>query len=100
MASVSPIRARRTWHAVTTSERSQRVRRDIGLNSAHIEGHRQRGPRLVHPHGSGYQPLHGDLEEVAIKGVLTSEVVGAAATDGVEGGNSSQAGEGAPSSAS
>jgi hypothetical protein len=44
-------------------------------------------------------PQHGDLDEVAGKGVLTGEAVGAAVTDSVEGGNSSQVGEGPPSSA-
>jgi hypothetical protein len=42
-------------------------------------------------------PLHLDLHEVVEKGVLTGEAVGVAATDGVNGGNGSQVGEGAPS---
>jgi hypothetical protein len=44
--------------------------------------------------------LHGDQDEAAEKGVLTGEAVGAVATDGIEGGNDSQVGEGARSSAS
>jgi hypothetical protein len=44
-----------------------------------------------------YTPLHLDLHEVARKGVLTGEAVGAAPIDDIIGGNSSQVGEGAPS---
>jgi hypothetical protein len=46
---------------------------------------------------SAYTLLYLDLHEVVEKGVLTSEAVGAAATDGVDGGNGCQVGEGAPS---
>jgi hypothetical protein len=48
-------------------------------------------------HSSAYTPLHLDLHEVVEKGVLPGEAVGVAATDGVNGGNGSQVGEGAPS---
>jgi hypothetical protein len=82
-----PVRAQRT---VTTLERGQR---GVGLNSA-AEGYRWRGIRLIHPHGSGYKPLHWDLEEAAGGGVLTGEAVRVVATD--DDGNGSQVGEGAP----
>jgi hypothetical protein len=49
---------------------------------------------------SPYTPLHLNLHEVAGKGVLTGEAVGAAATDGIDGGNGTHVGEGAPSPAS
>jgi hypothetical protein len=45
-------------------------------------------------------PLHLDLHEVARKGVLTDEAVGAMASDGIDGGDSSQVHECAPSPAS
>jgi hypothetical protein len=46
---------------------------------------------------STYMLLNLDLHEVARKGVLTGEAVGAVATDGVDGGNSVVVEEGAPS---
>jgi hypothetical protein len=46
---------------------------------------------------SAYMPLHLDLHEVARKGVLTGEAVGAAATDDADGGNGVELEEGAPS---
>jgi hypothetical protein len=46
---------------------------------------------------SAYTPLLLDLHEVARKGVLTGEVVEAAATDDVDGGNGVEVEEGAPS---
>jgi hypothetical protein len=54
--------------ACTTRGHHFRARRGAGLNSA-AEGYWWRGLWLVHPHGSGYKPLHGDLEEVAGEGV-------------------------------
>jgi hypothetical protein len=56
--------------------------------------------RVNRLHALVYTPLHLDLHEVVGKGVLTGETVGAAATDGVYGGNGSQVGEGTPSPAS
>jgi hypothetical protein len=64
------------------------------------EVHRQQGLHHDHPHGSGYKPQHRDLEKVARERVITGEAVRAATTDGVEGGNNFQVGEGAPSPAS
>jgi hypothetical protein len=66
----------------------------------HVEGYRGQGLRQILPRYSGYMPQHGDQDEAAEKGVLTGEAVGAVATDGIEGGNDSQVGEGARSSAS
>jgi hypothetical protein len=48
----------------------------------------------VHLHGSDYKPPHRELEEAARGVVLTGEALGAAATDGVDGGNGSQVSEG------
>jgi hypothetical protein len=65
-----------------------------------VKHHWRWGLRQGHHHYSGYTSLHQDLDKVAEKGVLTGEAVGVAATNGVEGGNGSQVGEGAPNSAS
>jgi hypothetical protein len=54
-----------------------------------IERHEQQGLLQSHPRYSGCMLLHQDLDEVARKVVLTSEAIGAATTDGVEGGNDS-----------
>jgi hypothetical protein len=43
-----------------------------------------------------YMPLHQAQAEVAKKRVLTSKAVGAMVTDGVNGGNGIQGGEGLP----
>jgi hypothetical protein len=51
-------------------------------------------------HTSAYTPLHLDLHEVTGKGVLTGEVVRAAATDGIDCGNGFHVDECAPSTAS
>jgi hypothetical protein len=64
-----------------------------------VEVHRQHGLHLDHPHDSSYKPQDRDLEKVAGERVLTGEVVRAAATNGIEGGNGFQVGEGAPSTA-
>jgi hypothetical protein len=61
------------------------------------EVHQRQGLYLDHLHSSGYKLQHRDLEKVAGERVLTGEVVGAAATDDVEGGNDFQVREGAPS---
>jgi hypothetical protein len=54
-----------------------------------MKRHEQQGLLQSHLRYSGYTPLHQDLDEVARKVVLTGEAIGAATTDGVEGGNDS-----------
>jgi hypothetical protein len=49
--------------------------------------YRRQGLHLRHTHGSNYEPQYLNLEEVVGKRGLTSEAIGVAATDGVEGGN-------------
>jgi hypothetical protein len=74
------------------------MRRGAVLNGA-ATAYRRRGLHLDLLHGSLYEPRQQDLDEVARRGVLTGDAVGAAVADGVEGGNDFKVGEGGPSSA-
>jgi hypothetical protein len=67
------------------------------LAGASPELKRRQGFHPGHPHGSIYEPQHPSLEEGARQGVLTSEAVRVAATNGVEGGNDFKVEEDAPS---
>jgi hypothetical protein len=76
--------------ALRIGTRSPRLGSKHGaVHNGMIERHEQQGLLQSHPRYSGCMLLHQDLDEVARKVVLTSEAIGAATTDGVEGGNDS-----------
>jgi hypothetical protein len=77
--------------------RARQLTRHGELAGASPELERRQGFHPGHPHGSIYEPQHPRLEEGARQGVLTSEAVRVAATNGVEGGNDFKVEEDAPS---
>jgi hypothetical protein len=78
--------------------RDQLMRRGVVLNGV-VAAYRRWGLHLDLLHGLLYQPRQQDLDEVAGRGVLTSEAVRAATADDIKGGNDFKVREGAPSSA-
>jgi hypothetical protein len=91
-----PARARRTLTACGCAERTTHGDLAAGYTTTKTRCFL----RVNRLQGSAYTPLHLDLHEMARKGVLTGEAVGAAEIDGVDDGNGSQVDESAPSPAS